>query len=444
MKCIKCGTDNNLKDRTRNQGRCIKCQHQFVFEPTSMGTIRITDPFFAKAIADISANNTLFFTPKQLFYILNNRVNVYSTVGWKWLFNYCFFNIWATGFFGVFSSIFVGSWLLPLIELPRETTFIVVNICVQIWFIYRIYTQSSKVNHNQRMQNAKVLCLIGFIMLMGGIYTSVVILNSFAVFTIYVLLGMLSIYLGLKRLNQSLVPQEFLFSQSQFQEWFFHWEQINGSIVKMLPFPRQQIAPVTINPDVTAYSFDRLVVCDSAAIAQLLIANNFHFENNCAILSVTGYPESIFDTTMQMLRRNPELKVYSFHDCSPQGVGLVHHLGTSPNWFQDSNVAIIDLGLLPRQIMAAKRGMFIQSSDNSAQRAKELPGKVRQSLLAEELTWLEAGNFVELESFSPQKLMRILHRGMVNGQSLNNGESNLLLVDDSGNSNSMYILQTFG
>ena len=84
MKCINCGTDNNLKDRTGNQGRCIQCQHPFVFEPTSMGTVKITDPFFAKAITDISANNTLFFTPKQFFYLLDNRLRgkLNSVFGW--------------------------------------------------------------------------------------------------------------------------------------------------------------------------------------------------------------------------------------------------------------------------------------------------------------------------------------------------------------------------
>ena len=50
MKCIQCGTDNNLKERTANQGRCSKCNHAFVFEPTTMGAVKITDPFFAKAI----------------------------------------------------------------------------------------------------------------------------------------------------------------------------------------------------------------------------------------------------------------------------------------------------------------------------------------------------------------------------------------------------------
>src|SRR4028118_437257 len=73
MECINCQTDNNLKDRRANSGRCKKCNHQFVFEPTYMRGLEITDPMFAKAIADISVNDTLFFTPKQLFYLLEKR-----------------------------------------------------------------------------------------------------------------------------------------------------------------------------------------------------------------------------------------------------------------------------------------------------------------------------------------------------------------------------------
>ncbi|MEH1882905.1 hypothetical protein [Nostoc sp.] len=88
MKCINCGTDNKLKDRTANQGRCLKCNHPFAFEPTNMSNIKITDPFFAKAIADISANNTLFFTPKQLLYFLDNRLRSKSFPKFSWLFLY--------------------------------------------------------------------------------------------------------------------------------------------------------------------------------------------------------------------------------------------------------------------------------------------------------------------------------------------------------------------
>src|SRR4028118_70266 len=73
MKCIKCGTDNNFRDRRINSGRCKRCQHRFVFESTTINGVKITDAMFAKAISDISVNDTLFFTSQQLCYFLGKR-----------------------------------------------------------------------------------------------------------------------------------------------------------------------------------------------------------------------------------------------------------------------------------------------------------------------------------------------------------------------------------
>ncbi|OYD92407.1 hypothetical protein CDG76_22980 [Nostoc sp. 'Peltigera membranacea cyanobiont' 210A] len=418
MKCINCGTDNKLKDRTANQGRCIKCNHPFAFEPTSMSNIQITDPFFAKAIADISANNTLFFTPKQLLYFLDNRLRKTS------------------------KSISRFGWLLPFLFINFVTSLtIFIPIIVNLAFINFFYasSKSTKLNLVSRKQNARNLQIIGVIILSIGILA----LKSFTLFVIIVLMGMLPIYLGTRQLGRiQLLTQDFLISESQINDWLNRWQQINGSILKILPSPKQENTAATINPDVTAYSFDRLVVCDTASIAQLLIANNFHFENNCAILSITGYPQSIFDTTMQMLRRNPDLKVYAIHDCNPRGIGLVHNLKTNANWFLNNEIAIIDIGLTPRQIIATKRGMFIQSSPESAQAAKQLPEEIRQSLSAEELAWLESGKFVELESFTPQRIIKVLQKGIAGSQTLESDDSSLLLVGNTGND--MYVVESFG
>jgi hypothetical protein len=421
MKCINCGTDNKLKDRTANQGRCVKCNHTFAFEPTSMSNIKITDPFFAKAIADISANNTLFFTPKQLLYFLDNRLrkNSKSISQFGWFFFYVFFNFFTF-------AVIIG----PLI----------VNL-VFIWIFFN-RSSSSKLNNTSRKASAKNLQIIGSIILAIGILVSLAA-KSFSLFVIVVIMGMLSIYLGTRQLGRiGLLTQEFVISESQVKDWLNRWQQINGSILKILPSPKQENTPATINPDVTAYSFDRLVVCDSATIAQLLIANNFHFENNCAILSITGYPQSIFDTTMQMLRRNPDLKVYALHDCNPRGIGLVHNLRSNASWFLNSEIAIIDIGLTPSQIIATKRGMFIQSSSESAQAAKQLPQEIRQSLSAEELAWLESGKFVELESFTPQRIIKVLQKGIAGSSDIESDDSSLLLVGDTGND--MYVVQSFG
>lgn len=375
MKCIQCGTDNNLKDRTANQGRCKNCNHRFAFEPTAMSSkIRFTDQFFAKLIKDISFNNTLYFTPKQFFYLLEKRLakkEMKTAAGGT---------IGCGGiliFFGFFLVAIGIGWLL---------------------------------------------IVIGFVLLLIGWQQS-------------------------RRQPKS--PRTLLINQSMTEEWLQRWSQANPDPEKLLQqSPREPYTPATISSDVTAYSFDRLVVCDSAEIAQMLIANNFHFDNNCAILSITGYPQNIFDTTIQMLRRNPDLQVYGLHDCSPSGMELVHQLQTDPDWFAQSNVVIVDVGLLPRQIMATKREMLVQVSEASATAAKALPMEIRQKLLASELEWLESGKFVELESFTPLGLIQILNRSIVKSRELGSESSDLILVDDSGTDsdrdNYFYVIDSFG
>lgn len=55
-------------------GRCSSCNDPFAFEPTAIElNTKLTDPFFEKVITDLSANNTLFLTPKQFYYLLDKR-----------------------------------------------------------------------------------------------------------------------------------------------------------------------------------------------------------------------------------------------------------------------------------------------------------------------------------------------------------------------------------
>ncbi|MGM3305501.1 hypothetical protein ACSQ6I_05830 [Anabaena sp. WFMT] len=433
MKCINCGTDNNLKDRTANQGRCKQCNHPFAFEPTAMGTVKITDSMFAKVIADISANNTLYFTPKQFLYFLDNRIRKKGFKTSSFIPIYLFLNIWVTGFVGGMTSAF----------LPNS--FLVANLLYQAGTIFYLFnkTKSSKLTNASRKASAKSLQFIGILILVVGILSSLFVFNSFILFFIVVILGMLSIFLGTRQLGKvGNLPQELLVTQSYLDSWLERWQQINGTLDKVLPVPQEKITPVAINPDVTVYSFDRLIVCDSATIAQLLIANNFHFENNCAILSINGYPQSIFETTMEMLRRNPNLQVFAIHDSSPKGVSLVHRLRTSDNWFLNSAVKIIDVGLFPRQILANKRGMFIQNTAYLAKKSIELPLEIRQTLSAEELAWLDAGNSVELESFTPQMLIKVLRSGISGSLNLETDDNSMILIGDSGND--IYIVESFG
>jgi hypothetical protein len=392
MKCINCGTDNNLRDRRANSHRCKRCQHRFVFDSTTISGVKITDAMFAKAIADISINDTLFFTSQQLCYFFGKRFKQ---------------------------------------KIPRV-----------------FYTTSTQEIVDQP-PNGIVSVVFGWLIIAAGLIFSV-LLNSLFLFVVSSIWGMHLIDSGhakVRKIHQqhahqsSNKAQTYLIEFHTCQYCINQWTAINP-IAKLLSPPRDTNENATVSPDVSAYSFDRLVVCERPEIAQFLIANNFHFENNCAVLSVTGYPQSIFDTIMQMLRRNPDLKVYALHDCTPRGIGLVNQLRTSPNWFPDNSVIIIDIGLLPWQIIAAGNSMLVLNSSEYARDAVQLPPEIRQNLYADELEWLEAGNFVELESFSPQRLIQFLNRGIAESRDLGSDGRRCILLGDEDSS--IYVVDCFG
>ncbi|HEY7544332.1 MAG TPA: hypothetical protein VID27_05590 [Blastocatellia bacterium] len=341
MKCIKCQTDNTLKDRTGNRGRCKSCQHPFTFDPKGGSVADFTDAFFANAVAKTSVNDTLFFTPRQLFYRLESR---------------------------------------------RLTTTKKIQGCgcglIAVAIVLLLFFFASR---------SFVPLLLFFLLLGAGI----ALLNR-------------------KVANRilKLWPKEAKASIDQFKGWIDAWEKNNGSIEKLLPQPQTKKGKTKISEGIKAYSFDRVVVCERATTAQFLIANNFHFEHNCAVLAGDHYPQNIFDTVMEMLRRNPALKVYALHNASAAGVQLAYHLANDENWFKDwEGVEFFDIGLMPRQVMDKR--MFIEQSEGSAQFAKQnlAPG-VRLRLTADELRWLEEGHYVDVESLAPQALLRMVTQGI--------------------------------
>jgi hypothetical protein len=441
MKCIQCQVDNNLKDRTANFGRCSSCNHQFAFEPTAMTTVKVTDPMFQKTLDELSANNTLFFTQKQLAYFLDKRLRRTPTgAGMGGCGLYIFMNVWFTGFFGGF-----GTFLIPIVagiglKLPVFFSFVAANFiwqCIAVWSLYS-NSVSTRLDDRQRKSSAKNLRILGLVILLLGIFASVVA-NSFILFVVAVLMGMGLIYLGNRSLGLNII-QEMIFQPNEIEGWLKRWQEVNGTVFRLLSPPSKKTGTAAVNPDVTAYSFDRLVVCQTAEVAQMLISNNFHFENNCAILSIKGYPEDIFDVTMEMLRRNADLKVYLFHDCSPQGMRILHQLKTSDRWFKDNNVAIIDVGLTPNQVMTSKH-LFIRTSSQSAQKAQQISPSEWTGLSLDEVTWLTEGNYVELESFTPQQLIQVLNRGIAGTLVLDDSDSYTTI---GGYDGSIYAAESFG
>jgi len=103
----------------------------------------------------------------------------------------------------------------------------------------------------------------------------------------------------------------------------------------------------------------------------------------------------------------------------------------------------MDVGISPRQILSAKRSVFTQSSEQSIRMSLGLESEIRDNLTPEELKWLDAGNYVLLEFFSPQRVLQTLSRCLYLGEqsgAIESNDSNLIILGGD----SFYGVENFG
>jgi hypothetical protein len=187
----------------------------------------------------------------------------------------------------------------------------------------------------------------------------------------------------------------------RFNTMWARWQKTHGTpkgLIVRRSAPATRRAP---EPDLADYSFDRAVVCDRARTVDLLVANNFHFENNCAVLSVGGYPPGPFETIRAMLRRNPRLQVFALHDASVAGCRLAHQLATSPEWFAHLPT-VTDVGLRPEHARPL-RGLYLASAGSGV--------GAGQGLSAADARWLAAYT-LELAAIRPEQVLKRLFRAI--------------------------------
>jgi hypothetical protein len=194
--------------------------------------------------------------------------------------------------------------------------------------------------------------------------------------------------------------------RDMFQRLWQKWSGAHGTPPKLIAstavLPPRDDAARALPKELGTYSFDRAVVCDRQETVDMLLANNFHFENNCAVLSVGGYPHAVFPQVLQMLRRNPKIEVYALHDASLDGVGLARMLASSPEWFKGiGRVTDVGLSVAHAQEM---RGLWLRSSDSSLLGTTDRVGP-------EELAWLTVYR-LELASVRPEQVIKRLFRAM--------------------------------
>jgi DNA-directed RNA polymerase subunit RPC12/RpoP len=184
------------------------------------------------------------------------------------------------------------------------------------------------------------------------------------------------------------------------------WRAAHGDVPALVPARETQLAapPREVPGDVAAFSFDRAVVTEQWETAAMLVANRFHFEHNCAVLSHDGYPDGIAETVKTMLRRNPNLTVFALHDASPGGCMLPLQLRDAA-WFPDESVRIVDVGLRPEHV----RRLGIPALPA---RAAQLPPRLAEVLSPEDVAWLAQGNVGELAALRPAQVMRAVYQAI--------------------------------
>lgn len=193
-------------------------------------------------------------------------------------------------------------------------------------------------------------------------------------------------------------------TQSAFASMLGKWKTAHGAPAKLV----HRVAPASgkgskkpLPKELATYSFDRAVICDRPETVDLLLANNFHFENNCAILSVTRYPEAVFEPVLEMLRRNPKIEVYALHDASAEGHELARTLATSPEWFRGIG-RVTDVGLLVKHA-AKMRGLWTELPQPRTATFRDLT--------VAENAWLSS-YALELAAIRPEQVIKRLFRAM--------------------------------
>lgn len=347
MKCIQCQNDTKFKVRQSNGGRCESCKHEFAFDPRSKQGL-LTDGAFLHVIETVSAKGKLAFTEGQLYYELNRRLSRPSPLLPR-----------------------LAAFLGPLVALAACSAFLRLQ-----WLV------------------------LGFALVVAGGALGV------ALFILPFARDVL-VRIGLARVDLKMTMSEFR------SAYLLRWKKVHGGIPKLIePDVAHRPAPrLDKETDISSYSFDRAVITERAELGSMLVANNFHFENNCAILSLDGYPFGNAEAVRQMLRRNPGLQVFAIHDASLAGLGLTAKLRGS-GWFPEPFISIVDLGLRPSQAWLL-RLPAVEKNPIS------LPDPIRERLSPREVGWLEDGRTAEVEAIRPARLMRAVYQGFARARQLN-------------------------
>ncbi len=263
------------------------------------------------------------------------------------------------------------------------------------WGVENLYYEVCRRKRPKKAPKFLVFGCLGVAVLLGSLL--VLLSKPPGVLFVFALIAAIStLAMALTRWQKPTVPMDLKTFNALWDRW--HGVGSSPGVIVRKPQPEK---PKKLEADIGDYSFDRAVICDRARTVDLLVANNFHFENNCAVLSVDGYPKGPFQTIKAMLKRNPKLQVFAIHDATPAGCRMAQMLANDPEWF-DGKLRVIDLGLRPNHA-GPFHGLLL---DADGPRVDPADG-IREA----EAEWLTKYK-LELAAIRPEQVLKRLFHGL--------------------------------
>jgi len=209
--------------------------------------------------------------------------------------------------------------------------------------------------------------------------------------------------------------------RSAFELLLGRWVDAHGPLVGRLePRVFADVSPDALAPRVDAYGFEQLVICDSDAIADVLLVNGFHAELKCPVLSGSGYPAHVYDPLIQLLRERPPATVVVIHDADWEGCRLAQTVAGDPRWFAGIELPnVIDAGLRPGDASRFRGLSQLAAGGFDAMTSAVSPAEAK---------WLRKFR-LELAVARPRVLMGVL-AAVLRGETAGAGDSGLWLAGD--------------
>lgn len=203
-----------------------------------------------------------------------------------------------------------------------------------------------------------------------------------------------------------------------------------ATVVSQFGATPNEVAPRELQParrgaarefDLESYGFDRVIVVQGDDIAEMLVANQFHFQHNAAIISIDGYPQHVANIVDQQLHQNPQTVVVMLHDASILGYAL------ADDWLSRRRLPhsrVIRAGLGPRQ--AAKL----------EPKHEPMGQQTLRGVAGDDLSWLRKQS-VTLAALKPSQIMTLLFNAIQRRpgeapQLASGHESDYLIVGSDG------------